>query len=70
MELTGGRVEFRNLSFGYDPQRLVLRGIDFVAEPGEMVALVGHTGSGKTSIINLIAKFYLPTSGELLIRRP
>jgi ATP-binding cassette subfamily B protein len=66
LELTGGRVEFRNLSFGYDPQRLVLHGVNFVAEPGQLVALVGHTGSGKTSIINLIAKFYLPTSGELL----
>ena len=41
--------------------------MNFIAEPGEMIALVGHTGSGKTSIINLIAKFYLPTSGQLLI---
>jgi ATP-binding cassette subfamily B protein len=62
-----GRVEFRNLSFGYDPKRLVLHGVNFIAEPGEMIALVGHTGSGKTSIINLIAKFYLPTSGQLLV---
>jgi len=62
-----GRVEFRNLSFGYDPNRLVLHGVNFIAEPGEMIALVGHTGSGKTSIINLIAKFYLPTTGQLLI---
>jgi ATP-binding cassette subfamily B protein len=62
-----GRVEFRNLSFGYDRQRLVLRGIEFACEPGQTIALVGHTGSGKTSITNLIAKFYLPTSGELLI---
>jgi ATP-binding cassette subfamily B protein len=62
-----GCVEFRKLSFGYDPQRLVLHEVSFVAEPGQMVALVGHTGSGKTSIINLIAKFYLPTAGELLI---
>lgn len=67
LEPIQGRVEFRNLSFGYDPKRLVLHGVNFVAEPGEMVALVGHTGSGKTSIINLIAKFYLPTSGQLLI---
>jgi ATP-binding cassette subfamily B protein len=62
-----GRIEFRNLSFGYDPKRPVLHGVNFIAEPGEMIALVGHTGSGKTSIINLIAKFYLPTSGQLLI---
>ena len=63
----GARVEFRQISFGYDPARLVLHEVDFVAEPGQTVALVGHTGSGKTSIINLAAKFYLPTSGELFI---
>jgi ATP-binding cassette subfamily B protein len=63
----GARVEFRNVSFGYDPSRLVLHDINFVAEPGKMVALVGHTGSGKSSIINLVSKFYLPTAGELLI---
>jgi ATP-binding cassette subfamily B protein len=64
---TGACVEFRNLSFSYDPGRLVLHDIDFIAEPGQTVALVGHTGSGKTSIINLVAKFYLPTHGELFI---
>jgi len=64
---TGARVEFRKISFGYDPSRLVLHDVDFVAEPGQTVALVGHTGSGKSSIINLAAKFYLPTRGELLI---
>lgn len=62
-----GRVEFRRLSFGYDPRRLVLRDVSFVAEPGQTIALVGHTGSGKTSIINLIAKFYEPTAGQLLL---
>ena len=62
-----GRVEFRNLTFGYDPERPVLHEISFVAQSGQTVALVGHTGSGKSSIINLIAKFYLPTSGKLLI---
>jgi ATP-binding cassette subfamily B protein len=63
----GVRVEFRGLSFGYDPARPVLHDINFVAEPGQTVALVGHTGSGKSSIINLVSKFYLPTSGDLLI---
>jgi ABC-type multidrug transport system fused ATPase/permease subunit len=63
----GARVEFRGVSFGYDPARLVLRDINFTAEPGKTVALVGHTGSGKSSIINLVSKFYLPTAGEILI---
>jgi ATP-binding cassette subfamily B protein len=62
-----GRVEFRDLSFGYDPANPVLHNLDFIAEPGQTVALVGHTGCGKSSIINLIAKFWLPTSGGLLI---
>lgn len=64
---TGARVEFRDISFEYDPGRRVLNDLSFTAAPGETVALVGHTGSGKTTIVNLIAKFYLPTSGEILI---
>jgi ATP-binding cassette subfamily B protein len=63
----GARVEFRDLGFAYDAGRPVLRDITFTAEPGQMVALVGHTGSGKTTIVNLIAKFYLPTEGELWV---
>ncbi len=63
----GMRVEFRHVHFGYDPARPVLHDVTFVAEPGRTIALVGHTGSGKSSILNLAAKFYLPTQGELLI---
>jgi ATP-binding cassette subfamily B protein len=63
----GARVEFRDISFEYEPGRRVLNDLSFTAAPGETVALVGHTGSGKTTIVNLIAKFYLPTSGEILI---
>ncbi len=63
----GLRVEFRHVFFGYDPARLVLHDVHFAAEPGRMIALVGHTGSGKSSIVNLVAKFYLPTRGEVLI---
>lgn len=62
-----GRVEFDDVTFGYDPQRPVLHNVCFAAEPGQTVALVGHTGSGKSSIINLIAKFYQATSGRVLI---
>jgi ATP-binding cassette subfamily B protein len=60
-------VEFRSVSFGYDPARLVLHDVNFTAAPGQTVALVGHTGSGKSSIVNLTAKFYLPTQGGLWI---
>jgi ATP-binding cassette subfamily B protein len=63
----GMRVEFRSVTFGYDPAKPVLHDVSFTAEPGQTVALVGHTGSGKSSIINLAAKFYLPTRGELLV---
>lgn len=62
-----GRVEFRNVSFAYEPGKPVLRDISFIAEPGQTIALVGATGSGKTTLINLIAKFYLPGEGELLL---
>jgi ABC-type multidrug transport system fused ATPase/permease subunit len=63
----GARVAFRHLSFGYLPDRRVLHDLNFTIEPGQSVALVGHTGSGKSSIINLVAKFYLPTAGEVLV---
>jgi len=62
-----GRVEFRDISFGYVPGRLALNDINFVAQPGQTIALVGHTGSGKSSIVNLITKFYLPGEGKVLI---
>ncbi len=76
LERVIGRVEFRDVSFSYGGRRggeersggkLVLRDIDFVAEVGQTVALVGHTGSGKSSIINLVAKLYLPTGGAVLV---
>jgi ATP-binding cassette subfamily B protein len=63
----GVRVEFRGITFGYELARPVLHGVNFTVQPGQTIALVGHTGSGKSSIINLVSKFYLPTSGELLI---
>jgi ATP-binding cassette subfamily B protein len=63
----GIRIEFKSVTFGYDPAKPVLHDVSFTAEPGQTVALVGHTGSGKSSIINLVSKFYLPTRGEVLI---
>lgn len=62
-----GKVEFRDVSFGYDPAKHVIHELNFTTKPGQTVALVGHTGCGKSTIIKLICKFYLPTEGELLI---
>jgi len=59
----GVRVEFRGVSFAYDAGRPVLHDVSFVAEPGQTIALVGHTGSGKSSIINLAAKFICRRKG-------
>jgi ATP-binding cassette, subfamily B, bacterial len=62
-----GRVELDQVSFEYEPGRVALDRIDLVAEPGQAVALVGPTGSGKTTLVSLIAKLYLPTSGEIRV---
>jgi ATP-binding cassette subfamily B protein len=62
-----GDVEFRDVTFGYDSDRPVLKHISFRAAPGQVVALVGHTGSGKSSVMNLVCRFYLPQSGHILI---
>ena len=62
-----GRVEFKNVHFEYQSGRPVLSEISFMAEPGWTVALVGHTGSGKTTVVALLQKFYLPTCGRILL---
>lgn len=62
-----GRVEFQNVHFQYEPGRPVLADISFTVEPGQTVALVGHTGSGKTTVVSLLQKFYLPTKGRVLV---
>jgi ABC-type multidrug transport system fused ATPase/permease subunit len=62
-----GRVQFDAVSFGYDPERLVLDDIDLEIEPGRTVALIGHTGSGKTTIASLVPRFYDVTAGRVLI---
>jgi ATP-binding cassette subfamily B protein len=67
LEGIAGRVEFQQVMFGYKPERPVLQDINFAANPGQTIALVGPTGSGKTTIINLIAKFYIPGAGRILI---
>jgi ATP-binding cassette subfamily B protein len=62
-----GRVEFQAVHFEYQPGRPVLMDISFTAEPGQTVALVGHTGSGKTTLVALLQKFYLPARGRVLV---
>lgn len=67
LEVTEGRVAFSNVHFSYTEDKEVLTDIDFVAEPGQTVALVGHTGSGKSSIMNLLFRFYDPEKGSITI---
>ena len=62
-----GAVVFDKVSFGYDPENLVLKNFSLRVEPGEVVALVGPSGSGKTTLVNLLLRFYEPTSGRILI---
>lgn len=62
-----GEVEFRHVTFGYEPGQKILDDISFTAEEGENYAIVGPTGAGKTTIVNLISRFYNVDSGEILI---
>lgn len=62
-----GEVTYENVAFGYTPDRTVLHGITLRAAPGEMIALVGPTGSGKSTLVNLLPAFYEVTSGRILI---
>ena len=62
-----GEVQFENVSFAYREGRSILREINFVARPGQVVALIGPTGSGKSTITNLIPRFYDPSEGRVLV---
>jgi len=62
-----GRVEFKNVTFGYEPHKPVLKEMSFNVAPGEMIGLVGQSGAGKSTTINLICRFYEVQEGEILI---
>lgn len=62
-----GKVEFRHVNFGYTPDKQIIYDFNFVAHPGEKIAIVGQTGAGKTTIVNLLMRFYEVTDGEILI---
>src|SRR5215469_2075029 len=67
LAVTGGRIEFRHVAFGYDPRRPILKDLSFIVEPGKTLAIVGPSGAGKSTVSRLLFRFYDPTGGEILI---
>jgi ATP-binding cassette subfamily B protein len=68
-KITNPEIEFKQVAFAYQPENPVLKDISFHLHPEQTVALVGHSGAGKSTIVNLIMKFYEPTAGEILINK-
>ena len=62
-----GRVEFADVRFGYTPDKILMKGISFTAEPGQKIAIVGSTGAGKTTLINLLMRFYKVNGGQIML---
>ncbi len=62
-----GRVEFADVRFGYTPDKILMKGISFTAEPGQKIAIVGSTGAGKTTLINLLMRFYEVNGGRIML---
>lgn len=67
LEKVSGRVEFKNVNFGYEANKQVLKNVTFWGKPGQVIAIVGPTGSGKTTIINLLTRYYDIESGDIQI---
>nr|WP_205905158.1 ABC transporter ATP-binding protein [Enterococcus casseliflavus] len=67
LTVTNGDVSFQQVTFGYDPEQAILHDINFDVAAGETIALVGHTGSGKSSILNLLFRFYDPQQGKIVV---
>ena len=67
LTVTNGDVSFQQVTFGYDPEQAILHDINFDVAAGETIALVGHTGSGKSSILNLLFRFYDPQHGKIVV---
>ncbi|MEQ9812975.1 MAG: ABC transporter ATP-binding protein/permease [Azospirillaceae bacterium] len=67
LRVEGGRIEFRDVHFGYDPRRPILKGVSFTVEPGRSLAIVGPTGAGKSTISRLLFRFYDAGEGAILI---
>lgn len=67
LEHVQGKVEFKNVSFGYEPNQIIIKNFSALVQPGQKVAIVGPTGAGKTTVVNLLMKFYNVTSGDILI---
>ena len=67
LAVTYGCVALEHIDFGYDPDRPILRDVNLTAKPGSMVAIVGPTGAGKTTLVNLLMRFYDPQSGQIVI---
>ncbi len=67
LERAKGQIAFENVCFGYDPDRILMKNISFSAQPGQKIAVVGSTGSGKTTLVNLLMRFYEVNSGKITV---